>query len=209
MKSLLVLMCTLTIGFAYGQETKHQISFGANQSLELSGSSSKAEFDSSLNVEDYVNGSGNFSVNYLYSVSEKIQLGLSLYNKRSHSKIEFDSGSKSESISEDRGTYFLFNYNFNSELSRSWYLGFGFGRETFKEENEDTTGTKSDSESSVSASIFYFGKRFSLEFFGIKNLTYAPMISYHFGETSGDLEDDGIEEIRILTFDILKVDLLF
>jgi hypothetical protein len=208
-KLVLLLVMGLISTNVFSQEKKHQVSFGANMEMAWNSAGGSAKFDSSLGVDSYTNGEGNFSINYLHTATENLQIGFIIDSSRDETEVQFDSGSKSSSESSSSSVYLLFSYNFNANLEESWYLGLGLGQERSKSKSENSSGDKTDSESTFDSRVFFLGKRFSLAFMGIENLTYSPMISYIVGDVSGDLEDDGIDEVSTLTFDILKLDLLF
>lgn len=209
MKKLLFIHLLVLSALCFGEETKHQIMFSSLSSPAWNGSTSSAKFDSSLNIDDYSSGDGNFAINYMYTIAPQLQLGFVINNKTDSTEVKYDSGKKSKSESRDTALYIIGTYNMNPKINESWYIAIGFGHETFSSESESTSGSKTDRDSTINATVFSFGKRFPLTNLGIQNLTWSPMVSYLIGKTGGDMKDDGIKEISGLTIDVLKLDLLF
>ena len=205
-----LLLLTLLLSFnLFSQEYRHQVVFGNNYSVGLSSSGTSAKTDSDLGIEDFDVVNGELNLNYMYSISDRFQIGGVIFNDSSEVTIKNNTGDETKSESKNSGIYLLANFNFSERLNHSWYIGLGLGREFYEDKSTDTSGTVTKTEYDVNAFMIYGGRRISLDFMGIENLTYSPMVSIQSGKVGGDLEDSGVESITNVTFDILKLDLLF
>lgn len=214
MKFILVLCSLLLAGnvFAQSETPKHMVMFGNSFSAGWSGSSSTADVDSDLGIDDFNVTNGNFKINYAYTVAPRFQLGVDFESEMSTSEVKMKAGGKVKS--EDRSTSLLIFgiYNFSDDLKNAFYFGAGLGKEWNEEEAKDSTGgTTEKSEVEYDADTFFltFGKRFDLKGMGIENLTYSPGITYLHGKVNGDLEDAGVNSISQFRIDLVKFDLLF
>lgn len=211
-KMLALLTLVVSLNVVATENPKHMVIFGNNFSAGWSGSSSSADVDSSLGIDELNIGNGNFKLNYAYTVAPKFQIGIDLDSELDTSETKANAGGKIKS-EESASSILLFGiFNFSENLNDSFYLGAGFGKGWFKDETKDSTGGSTTSvESEYDADILFatFGKRFNLKFMGIENLTYSPSILLSKQTIGGDLEDAGVNSITTFQLDIIKFDLLF
>lgn len=145
-------------------------------------------------------------------MGSNFQIGGFISNELETSEVKADAGGKIKSEDKSFSIYLIGTYNFSDNFAESFYLSVGLGKEYNKSETKDTTGgttDKTESDYDVTGYLVQFGKRFSLENLGIKNLTYSPGIMFHHGTVGGDLEDGGVNSITVVTLDVVKFDLLF
>lgn len=210
LKKLILMLSTVICTGLLANEVKHQVSFGANSNLTWNGTSATAKLNSATTIDDFDLTGGNFAVNYFYSISERLQLGFLIDNEVDESEIRLKSGTKITSEDKNTAVYILAQYNFNNSFEGSWYAGFGIGREKSEDTTIDSSGANNSNTSfRINGTALWIGKRFSLKSLGIENLTYSPMLSFQHGKVKGDLQSQGIDEMSIVTLDILKLDLLF
>lgn len=212
---MLKLLAAVTILISlnvFADESKHMITFGNNVTTGWSGSAGSADTDSKLGIKDFMVGKGEFNINYAYRFGSNFQLGGFISNELETSEVKADAGGKIKSEDNSFSIYLVGTWNFSENFSESFYFSAGIGKEYNKSETKDTTGgttDKSEAEYDVTGYLLQFGKRFSLENLGIKNLTYSPSIMFHHGTVGGDLEDGGVNSLTVVTLDIVKFDLLF
>lgn len=204
MKNALLLIALIFSVNALADEPRHQVTFGETYGLGWNGVGITTKTDSDLDIDKYDISKGNFSVNYMYRVSSKFQIGGVISNSNSKTEIKKDDGTKFEDESRTSSFYLVGRFNFSDELNRAFYLSLFVGTE--KHESDDGTD---DTKSDISTVGIEFGKRFSLEFMGIQNLTFSPSLLVMNGTYGGDLEDLGVESSTIADINILKFDLLF
>lgn len=208
-ETLLVILFIISLS-TYGEDSyKHQISFGEGMSTGWNSSASTAETDAKLSIDDFEMLMGNLSLNYMYSTTDQLQIGFYYKGERNITEIDYANSGEREITENNRSLYLLLNYNFQKDLRNSYYLGFGFGKESYEDDTDYEDNTTKKTSYDVSAQVLFFGKRFDLDFAGLKNITYSPMIRIANGKVGGDLEDTGVEKLVITTIEILKFDVLF
>lgn len=210
MRALLICFVVFLSTSVLAEESfKHQISFGNDLNSGWSSTASTADTDSSLGIGDFEMLMSNISLTYMHSVTEQLQLGLSYDSERDEADVDYVSSGTRKIREHNVSLYLLISYNFNKDLRNSYFVGAGIGKETYKDETDFEDGSQSETNYDVNGRTLFFGKRFDLDYFGIKNLTYSPMVRWITGEVEGDLEDAGLEEISGATIDFIKFDLLF
>lgn len=177
-------------------QTKHMIQFDA-ESINLGFlGKSKYEYKGSSVKDDDIS-SGFLNLGYFYAI-EQFQVGGSLTYSRSRSN--FDSNTF---VSMNRSLNFGGFYNIG-KLSESFFIGafLGFG-------NSYSNSDSSEIDRNYSRSgLLEFGKRFSLESFGINGLVYSPSISFEKISYSG-IEDGDTETETNTNLNFLKISYLF
>ena len=209
---ILVLFLISFSAFSQEEQPKHMVVFGNDFAAAWSGKAGTADVDSSLGIDKYDLSEGKIQLNYAYRLAPQFQLGLDFTNSMEGSEVKAKAGGKIKSEDYYTSLVLFGVINFSERLNDSFYLVGGYGKGWNKDISKDSTGgTVEETRLEYDQNIFYvgFGKRFNLKFAGIENLTYSPSISYQHSKISGDLEDQGVNSISVVSLDIIKFDLLF
>ena len=102
-------------------------------------------------------------------------------------------------------------YNFNEDFYNSWWLKGFLGSGVLKNVTEDSSKspTKTTSDVGVNFVTFEFGKRFSLNSWGLKNFSYSPSIAIISAKYNKDADDIGLKTSSSAQLNVLKFDILF
>lgn len=199
---LALAFCYAGAAAAQNPQYMHQISFGSDFDFGWGGSAATADTDD--NIDEFNLFENDFNITYLYSMSPRIQLGVDLTSESDSVEIEYDTGGDSDASTDRTGFYFLANYNFHEDFKNAWYAGIGFGKEYVTEEVGNN-----ESEYDLDAFQIFAGKRFHLDDYGVSNLVYSPSLSLTMASVNGDLEDQGVNSLRRLSWNFIKFDLLW
>lgn len=209
----LFMSAILVSGMAFGSESpKHMVSFtnegfGFTSSVERMETKDKSAFDSLTDLKN------NFAFNYAYRITNQFQLGFHFLTSNSDTKYKTRTGKESPSEREVT-SYGIFGiYNFKEDFSQAFYLGLGVGQTLIEEEIShdflDAEGkTPMEIDDAILSYDLIFGKRFSLDDFGIKNLVYSPQLNLFYHSHGKDFDDQGIKygygfQVQPIKFDFL------
>lgn len=191
---------------------RHMVSFGTN-GLGWSGASEEIDTNKRSpfkSVDYFLN---NLSLNYAIRLFSHLQLGAFYQNYEDEYEFHHSNGKSKSALQHSKyGTFLL--YNFSKNLTESFYLGAAFSFFNTEEENshdfteaEGKAPFELDDEGQTYE--FIIGKRFSLESFGIKHITYSPMVSFYHRQHGKDFDDQGARKGKGIFLQILKFDVLF
>lgn len=202
MKTILVLAAVFAIGTANAQSdsspldsstgTRHMFEFNADSvlgglfSLDKSKTpGSSADNDSELDLR----------LNYAYQLPmmQRIQVG---------GRVNYLKDTNSSGDIENWGFQVGGIYNHSNDLRNSLYASLYVGMNWNKEYSSTARGGNFDDE--VLISTLAFGKRYSMEGWGIKHLTYTPEIALQNrnSTTRGDFEYNQSLQFRFLQFSV-------
>lgn len=213
MKVLLILLIAFFSFKSFGDEPRHMVSFGSN-GLGWSGAKEEIETTHRSAFKSVDHFLDQLAINYAVRLFSHLQLGA--FYQNSVSEYEFQKRGNGQSQSKLKNTEFGFFvlYNFSKKLSQSFYLGAALSFFNVEEENshdfteaEGKAPFELDDEGRTYEILF--GKRFSLEGIGIKNITYAPQVSAYLRRHGKDFADQKARNGRGIALQILKFDLLF
>jgi hypothetical protein len=215
---LFILIISLTSLSLYSQDDipkrpRHMVMI-TTQGFGYGGAVEKAETSNSSPFKNVTINRNNFSLNYAYTLTDRIQLGA--FYKQSHydGNLTSKDGKKADidQMSNSFGVFTL--YNFNDDLFSSFYVGFLVANINVEEEYghgfTEAEG-KAPFELDEDGTLYqiYFGKRFSLKRFGIQNITYSPQIAMYSRTYGKDYGDQGFDKGKGLVVDVLRFDVLF
>lgn len=180
----LALLSSLLCFSALASDTtdRHQVSIGRSglgwsASVETMDTNRKSSFGSVTRLFT------DLGINYAYRLG-RFQVGGYYQGSNDEYKFKKRGGGFSPTQIEVE-TYGLFAvYNFSDDLTRAWFAGVSVGLHKYTEENshdfEDAEG-KSAFELDDSGAVYelLMGKRFSLEHWEIKHITYAQIGRAH------------------------------
>jgi hypothetical protein len=162
------------------------------------------------NIKDQSTSVGRMDLNYHYLWSNGWMLGAELrYTNISSEYKRPNTDEKIESEYTETAFGVSVGYNFNEDFYRSWWVKAVFGGGSERDREQDATSTETDNYRTSSFGLAV-GKRFSLESWGLRNVTYAPSISWTRKRYSGsDADRDGLEATSQGRIDLLRLDILF
>lgn len=207
MKLLMVLTGLLLSISSYADQPKHQLTFGSNYDTKWYGKSFTADVGSPLDSWEGLDG--NLSLAYAYRLTDKFQLGGAFSSRNREEEYEFRNGTKVETDDSSFSIFAIATYNFSFVLKQAWYLAVAVGREVYETKLTDSFGSSDDADYNLNVFSLIIGKRFSLEKWGLQNLSYSPMITFSGASVDGDLQDEGADTVSTTTLDLIKFDLLF
>ncbi len=156
----------------------------------------------------------NVGLNYAYRFTDRIHVGVFAQSSRSTLRVKNrdSSASTSERNSLAYGVFGL--YSFHEKIGDAWYAGAGLS--LFNQE-EEIAGDLEEAEGKGAFELddrgvtfeVLIGKRFSLERWGIEDISYAPNVGGFVRKHGKDFSDQGIERGRGLTVVPVKFDLIF
>lgn len=164
---------------------RHMLEFSAQtmESLVLSFDRTKSngrDADSGANL--------NFDVNYAYGVHRLLQAGM-----RVHYLNGLSGANQAEEMNFEVGGIFNMNPDFTRSMYGSLYVGAGWAQDFGQ-------GTRDD----LRLATVAVGKRFPLEMFGVKHVTYSPEIALQMINSTNDEDLDYSQSLqfRILQFSV-------
>ena len=210
MRFLLLTLCLMlpALAFAEGNQPKHIFTIGTD-GFGWSGLATTFDWDKEKSgIEENTYSEGNLKLNYSYVFPNRLMLGAEIMVKSEESESKDTAGDKE--TSEESTTEFgiSLGYNFNEDIYNSWWLKGTLGSGSYESKEEDSTST-TEVEYGYTAFTLSFGKRISLDSWGLKNFSYNPSIAFTSGTVSGDAEDAGLDKFTHLKLEIIKFDILF
>lgn len=189
------------------QVPRHQLTFGNNLGIGWSASSTVAN-ETAFDIDDFSIETNNFSLNYAYRVGERWQLGAAMQMLSDEQEMKLAGGEVETEVRQSH--YFLFaTYNFHHQIQRAWYLTALIGRQHFEHaSNDKRIMVETDLEYDLTTYGVSIGKRWLMRSFDGAHVTFAPNITYYYGDASGDLGHDGIENLRFVRVDVIRFDIL-
>lgn len=206
---LLLLLLTSLTSFANDERPKHMVQL-TTRGLGIGGNYEKTTPRSNSKFDDYDVTNGNIALNYAYTLRPRLQLGLAISNFSSKREYKATNGQKGKVTHDHFNVGAFAILNFSDALADAWYLG--FMATYFNEEDETTNKTVLNYlEDDKSGETFElsFGKRFSLERYGISHITYSPNLSVYVQRARKDYEDDGLQDMMGVNLELVKFDVLF
>lgn len=191
-------------GWAKVQEQPTHMVEISTSGLGWSAEGLTGDIESDSLVEDAEISYGNFAINYYHTITSRFQLGG--FYQRSTSEVEVKYSDNSESKTENSTMMYglIGYYNFSDDLRNAFYLGGGIVGGS-----EDTETSTSEENVKYSGFAVLFGKRFSLEDYGLANLSYSPNITIAQITYQEDYEEAGIEGATYARIIPIKFDLMF
>lgn len=205
---LLILLVALSLP-AFAAQARHQVTFGNNLGVGWSASSSSSE--TGLGIDDFEAQINNFSVNYAYRWGDRWQFGAVWAQLSDEQDIALDGGDLETEVRQTHMFIFV-TYNFHDQLHNAFFLTALFGRQHFEHASNDKRPavlTEIDIEYDLTTYGLSLGKRFSVGNWDNNHISYSPSISYWVGEGSGDLGNDGLDQLNTLRIDVVRFDFLF
>lgn len=214
-RSLFIFLLFLSFNiFADETKTPKHMVMITSQGFGYGGAVEKTDTKNSSVFKNVGINRSNFSLNYAYTITDRIQLGA--FYKQSHydGNLTNKNGGDSDIdiMSNSFGVYSI--YNFSDDLFDSYYAGIMYA--TINSEEEYGHGFteaegKAPFELDDSGSLYqiYFGKRFSLKRFGIHNITYSPQIGIYSRTYGKDFSDQGFNKGKGIILDVIRFDVLF
>jgi len=210
MKFLISFLVVLNIGPLWADgSTRSMIQignsgFGASGSYERFSPKADAEFDE-FNITK-----GDLTLNYSYAFFSQFQLGLFYSNSHDQRRFKTANGSTGEIEFKSQHIGLQALWNFSENLQESWYLGALVSHMNLEDETSKTEPLNYLEDDRSAQSIdFILGKRFGLDQWGLKNISYSPSLSIFITNSQKDYEDDGIDKSYGFSLNLIKFDVLF
>lgn len=214
MKHLAFLLLFVTSFSAFAvDDYKHMVFFGRN-GLGWGGAYEEIDTESQSPFDEVKYNLSDIALNYAYRLGSRWQVGA--FYQTGHSEYNFEQKDGAKAFAKVDTTLYgaMALYNFNEDFTRSYYLGAVLSYFTLEEENshnltaaENKAGFELD-DTGITYELV-FGKRFSLEKWEIKHLTYSPNISVFIRTHGRDFNDQAIDDGVGVAFQVIKFDFLF
>jgi hypothetical protein len=210
MKRTLIIFAALS-SFSVWAESSHRsmVQIGSS-GLGATGSYEEFQPDGDSIFDEFDILKGNMALNYSYAVTPQLQLGLFFSNRHDERNFKTANGKSGRFEQETQQIGLQALWNFSRHLEDSLYAGVMLSHMNHEDETAhvEPFDYLEDDRSAQSAD-FILGKRFGLQRWGIKNITYSPSISVFVSNSQKDYDDDGIEESYGVTLNLIKFDVLF
>jgi opacity protein-like surface antigen len=205
---LITVLALISFANADDAQPKHIISIGT-EGFGWSGMSMVFDWDNDKSgIKENVRSEGNLKLNYHYVFSNRFMLGGELNSETSRTTTRTVAGDKNRNEESNAEIALSFGYNFNEDLRRSWWAKFLLGSGKTNEVTKDSTG-KTERDYGYTLWGLSFGKRISLESWGLANVSYNPSMTLKSARVNGDAKDEGLDAATQVTLEILKIDILF
>ncbi len=214
MRMFVIIGLATALGSANAQDAaapKHLISVGTG-GPGWSGSSSIAKWDKDKSsIKDDESSEGELSLNYSYILPNRLMIGGMISAENEKTKTNYTTGDKVESESSTSMIGVGIGYNFNEDLYNAWWVSgyVGVGDAKIKETSTFSDPEVTETKGSFTFTTIEFGKRFSFNALGIKNISYSPSLSFTGASYGGDAKDDGLESLSVVSLNIIQFDVLF
>lgn len=212
MMKFFALVLVLFSSSVFADDYRHQVSMGRN-GLGWSGSYESMDTNSRSSFGSVTRIFTDLGINYAYRFN-RFQVG-AFYQKTSDEHDFKGRGSGSAPVLVETETYGIFTlYNFSDDISSAWFAGLSIGLHKYTEEiSKDFSDAENKAafelDDSGATYEVLVGKRFSLEKWEIKHITFAPMASI-FGKSHGkDFDDQEVESGIGLSLQPIRFDVLF
>lgn len=191
-----IIIVTVVFFSIVANAKSHKVEISSN-GLGFDNSASKV--DNSDSVNDFEESSTVFKINYAYKLLSHFwiegKLGLSNYSKKL-----LDSGTKTE---ENRKNLYLGGiFDLSNTAINAWTVSFGFGINELKNKDGDRV-------LSLEGYRLAIGKRFSLDFMNISNISIEPQLIAEFGNIFSDTVDDAYNGYEIQYYPSVVFQLFF
>lgn len=215
MKLIFLFLASFSLhALAADRDLKHQVTFGNDFATRFHGAEDRATQKSSNSLlSDFGLSERQLSLNYAYRIGSHLQVGILFSTDQDRTRAEYRTGGKFQTTISQSAIYGTLTYNFSQQFQDSLFLTAGIGEEDYESETREFINSslvdKYKFAYDQTAYFAQFGKRFNLEFWNIKNLTWSPVVTYNAGRVAGSLRNSGVKELKGFSFDVLKFDLLF
>jgi hypothetical protein len=141
----------------------------------------------------------NLALNYAYSVTDAVQVGLVYKNYKYEEGGDVQPGDDRSSVT--MGLQAI--YNFANQTSDTNYLGLKYTTQQFEESDNNSDDDK------VTTWSLEFGHRFSLGTIWGMNFNYSPSASLAFEKTAFEAANTDDESTTSVALNFVKFDVLF
>ena len=206
----LAMIASMSLASAADDQPKHIFGISSD-GFGWSGMATMFEWDKDKSgIKDDEMTEGKLTLDYSYVFTNKIMLGLELRSETENREQKRENGTKIKSESSDVSVGIKVGYNFQDDLFNSWWVsGMIFGANSKSEVKDTADNSKTKFDGSGSGFTLAFGKRISLDSWGLKNISYNPTASLSSITFQDDAEDAGLEDGTSFRLDLIKIDILF
>jgi hypothetical protein len=162
-------------------------------------------------VHDQKSNVTKFNLNYNYILPNQMMVGLEFSYDNETIETKYASSKKITTEALTSTFALSVGYNFNEDFYNSWWLKGFLGSGVLKNVTEDSSKSPEKTTSDVGLNFvtFEFGKRFSLNSWGLKNFSYSPSLAIISAKYNKDADDIGLKTSSSAQLNVLKFDILF